>query len=192
MKYLALHCRSSRFTRGCAANGQMPPAPPHGVLITITPPADGSCGTGKPACAYAIYKAVTTTGVCPASGDVSFGVLVASQTSLTYTDNASAATTTCYGAETLQSGSHSGPSNIIGPYTDRTEHHSTRRRRADCGEHPADAEADATSGRGYMRRLRRQFRPSGVHSQEQSDFENPLSLCEWASTTDPRNSAVTS
>ena len=95
----------------------MPPAPPHGVLITITPPADGSCGTGKPACAYAIYKAVTTSGVCPASGDVSFGVIVASQTALTYTDNASAATTTCYGAETLQSGSHSGPSNIIGPYT---------------------------------------------------------------------------
>ena len=101
---------------GCAP-GQMPPVTSHGVSLTITAPADGSCAAGKPACTYAIYRAAAANGLCPAAGSTAFVAVVPSQSALTFADNSVAGQVVCYGAETLQSGGNSAPSNIVGPFT---------------------------------------------------------------------------
>lgn len=110
-KILAAAALSIFAIAGC--NGQIPPPTNHVVNLTITPPS--GCTSG---CTYAIFRCSASAAACADTTNTAWSEITNSSNRIsgtTYTDSGASGLTAFYAAETYLSGSHSGPSNIVGP-----------------------------------------------------------------------------
>jgi len=108
---------------GVGCHAQVPPATSHVVDLVWTAPTANStwtgCTTSAP-CTYAIYRAPTSAGSCPASTNSGYVEVTnpgSRPSGTTFVDTTAGGLTVCYIAETVQGSSNSGPSNTTAAIT---------------------------------------------------------------------------